>query len=138
MISPPSSWAFWPAGIGLALCLGGEALRKSAMITATSNFNHYIQHVRRQDHVLVTHGVYALCRHPSYVGWFYWSVGTQLLLGNPICAIGYLAASWSFFHGRVLEEEVTLLNFFGEQYSDYQRRVPSGLPFIRGYRLDIP
>lgn len=131
-------WVVWPAGIGLLLCLAGEGLRKAAMLTATSNFNHYIQHVRKHDHVLVTHGVYSWCRHPAYVGWFYWSVGTQLLLGNPCCAIGYLIASWTFFHGRVHEEEVTLLNFFGEQYSDYQRRVPTGLPFIQGYRLDIP
>uniref|UniRef100_A0A182T5X7 Uncharacterized protein n=1 Tax=Anopheles maculatus TaxID=74869 RepID=A0A182T5X7_9DIPT len=33
-------------------------------------------------------------------------------------------------------EEITLLNFFGEEYIQYQERVPSGLPFIRGFRHD--
>jgi protein-S-isoprenylcysteine O-methyltransferase Ste14 len=30
------------------------------------------------DHQLITSGVFSLMRHPSYVGWFYWSVGTQV------------------------------------------------------------
>ena len=30
------------------------------------------------DHQLVTSGVYGYCRHPSYAGWFLWSVGTQV------------------------------------------------------------
>ena len=66
--------------IGLFLCIFGESMRKLAMITAGSNFNHVIQNRREEGHVLVTHGVYSLCRHPSYVGWFYWSIGTQVSL----------------------------------------------------------
>ncbi len=68
-----------PTFLGLLLVLGGEVLRKLAMLTATSNFNHYIQHVKEEGHELVTHGVYSYCRHPSYVGWFYWSIGTQVM-----------------------------------------------------------
>lgn len=128
----------WISLIGLLICMCGEALRKAAMITAASNFNHYIQHVRKSGHVLVTHGVYAAFRHPSYVGWFYWSIGTQLLLANPVCVVAYAVASWTFFSVRIQEEEIILINFFGEQYFDYQRRVGTGLPFIKGYRLDIP
>lgn len=64
--------------IGLILCIMGEVLRKLAMFTANTNFNHIVQTVKERDHVLVTHGVYGLCRHPSYVGWFYWSIGTQV------------------------------------------------------------
>ena len=32
----------------------------------------------KADHLLITTGIYAHMRHPSYVGWFYWSVGTQV------------------------------------------------------------
>lgn len=60
------------------LCATGEVLRKAAMMTAKTNFNHIVQSVREDGHQLVTHGVYALCRHPSYVGWFLWSIGTQV------------------------------------------------------------
>ncbi len=64
--------------VGLVLVLGGEILRKDAMVTAASNFNHYVQHVKQDGHQLVEKGVYSLFRHPAYVGWFYWSVGTQV------------------------------------------------------------
>lgn len=71
----PSSFSYF----GLIMCIGGEILRKLAMITAKQNFNHLVQTEKSQDHQLVTHGVYQLCRHPSYVGWFYWSIGTQVV-----------------------------------------------------------
>lgn len=64
---------------GLFMCVGGDLLRKLAMITAEHNFNHLVQTKKSSDHRLVTHGVYQLCRHPSYVGWFYWSIGTQVI-----------------------------------------------------------
>lgn len=120
--------------LGLAVCLLGEVVRKVAMLTAGSNFNHIIQMQREEGHVLVTHGIYTVCRHPSYVGWFWWSIGTQVLLCNPICMVGYTVATWQFFDERIVEEERTLLNFFGEEYVHYQDKVPTGLPFIKGYR----
>ena len=122
--------------IGILVCLVGEALRKLAMFTAGSNFNHVIQSRHVDGHVLITHGVYSLCRHPSYVGWFYWSIATQLILVNPVCLVAYALASWSFFKIRIEEEEVTLVNFFGKEYVDYKTCVPSGLPFING--ADLP
>lgn len=64
---------------GLCLCVSGECLRKIAMVTAHRNFNHVVQNVKQDDHQLVTHGVYSIFRHPSYVGWFYWSMGTQVI-----------------------------------------------------------
>lgn len=30
-----------------------------------------------------------LVRHPGYMGWFIWSLATQLLLVNPICGLAY-------------------------------------------------
>lgn len=45
-------------------------------------FDFQVQFEKHRDHVLVTHGLYSLCRHPSYVGWFYWSIGTQVWYNN--------------------------------------------------------
>lgn len=149
--------------LGLLLCVCGDALRKLAMFTAKHNFNHNVQCEKMDDHELVTHGVYRLCRHPSYMGWFYWSIGTQvisctiailngrnveetirpwcfrlqLILQNPFCFLAYMVASWKFFHDRILIEEITLLNFFGVEYVDYQKRVGTGLPFISGYKVNL-
>ncbi|KAL6257614.1 hypothetical protein P5V15_011191 [Pogonomyrmex californicus] len=121
---------------GLALCISGEIMRKLAICTAKHNFNHVVQSEKNDNHELITHGVYNICRHPSYVGWFYWSIGTQLILQNPLCILAYTLMSWTFFHDRVLIEEMTLLNFFGEDYVKYQERVGTGLPFISGYKIN--
>jgi hypothetical protein len=40
-------------------------------------------------------------RHPSYFGWFWWVVGTQALLTNPLCLVGYTIVSWKFFDARI-------------------------------------
>ncbi|XP_064459508.1 protein-S-isoprenylcysteine O-methyltransferase-like [Ornithodoros turicata] len=134
---PDLKETWWISVVGFVLCITGEVLRKAAMFTAGTNFNHIIQCHREEGHVLVTHGVYSLCRHPSYVGWFLWSVGTQTVLVNPVCIIAYALASWKFFKTRVEAEEVTLLNFFGEDYVQYQKRTCTGLPFIYGFRVEL-
>jgi protein-S-isoprenylcysteine O-methyltransferase len=47
--------------------------------------------------------------------------------------VGYTIIAWRFFNERIYEEEIFLLNFFGEDYVDYQNKVGTGLPFIYGY-----
>ena len=127
----------WISRLGLLLVVAGELLRKVAMITAASNFTHQVQCFKRKDHTLVTRGVYSLSRHPSYVGWFYWSVGSQLLLCNPVCFVGFLVATWKFFQDRIWDEELLLLQFFGQEYEDYRTKVGIGIPFIQGYKLPV-
>lgn len=61
----------------------------------------------------------------------------QLILQNPLCFCAYALMSWRFFHDRVLMEEITLLNFFGEDYVKYQEKVCTGLPFISGYKINL-
>lgn len=56
-----------------------------------------------------------------------------MLLCNPVCLLAYTYVSWKFFKHRIDDEEITLLNFFGEHYADYQKSVGTGLPFIKGF-----
>lgn len=62
-------------------------------------------------------------------------VPLQVMLCNPVCILGYTLASWRFFRERIEEEEISLIHFFGEDYIEYKRKVPSGLPFITGIRM---
>ena len=62
-------------GLGLVMVFCGELMRKYAMITSKANFSHIVQSEKSENHELVTNGVYSWTRHPSYVGWFYWSIG---------------------------------------------------------------
>lgn len=75
---PELKTMWYVSSFGFLMCLSGEVLRKLAMWTATTNFNHEVQSVRADDHILITHGVYQYMRHPSYVGWFIWSIGSQV------------------------------------------------------------
>lgn len=93
----------WICFVGLMIVFCGECLRKSAMLTAGSNFNHIVQNEKAQSHVLVTNGVYSFFRHPSYVGWFYWSIGTQVCDGQI-----KLNVCWAQIPIVVFEESVVL------------------------------
>uniref|UniRef100_A0A8B9T0J7 Protein-S-isoprenylcysteine O-methyltransferase n=1 Tax=Anas platyrhynchos TaxID=8839 RepID=A0A8B9T0J7_ANAPL len=125
LLVPEMKQITWLSTVGLLMVIFGDCLRKAAMLT------------KSDTHTLVTSGVYGWFRHPSYVGWFYWSIGTQVLLCNPICVVGYTLASWRFFRERIEEEEITLIHFFGEEYLEYKRKVPSGLPFIKGVKVEL-
>ena len=121
------------------------------MIEASSNFSHQIATEKKLTHELVTSGVYSLVRHPSYFGFFWWSVGTQIFLANPLSTVVFVAVLWRFFSYRikyspmpslqsfrvsgsvlirVRREEGLLVDFFGDEYVDYRKRVGVWIPFI--------
>lgn len=130
-------WKTWVVRFTLPLSLlplsGGQLLRIVAMITAGKHFTHMIASKKVQGHNLVTAGVYSFLRHPGYCGWFYWSVGTQIALGNPLSFCLYVYASWKFFAERIPYEEYTLLKSFGHKYERYRQGTIIGIPWIQGY-----
>lgn len=117
-------------GAGLVLVIVGQAVRSAAMLHAGMSFNHQIQWSKSDSHVLVTSGVYGLVRHPSYFGFFYWGLGTQLVLGNVVCFVVYAGVLWYFFSRRIRIEEKKLVEFFKEDYVQYRTRVGTWMPFI--------
>ncbi|KAB2058597.1 hypothetical protein ES319_A11G244300v1 [Gossypium barbadense] len=121
---------FWVSNLGLAMLVVGEIVRKLAIVTAGRSFTHLIRVYHEDHHKLVTSGVYAFVRHPSYCGFLIWSVGTQIMLCNPIATVGFAVVVWRFFAARIPYEEYFLRLFFGADYEEYARRVPSGVPFV--------
>ncbi|KAL6232932.1 Isoprenylcysteine carboxyl methyltransferase family-domain-containing protein [Aspergillus navahoensis] len=116
--------------LGLFLVVLGQTVRTLAMAQAGSNFNHMVQVERKEGHTLVQHGVYSVLRHPSYFGFFWWGLGTQLVLGNVVCFVGYAVVLWKFFNSRIQREERFLIAFFGEEYVEYKKRTIVGIPGI--------
>ena len=88
--------------IGCVLVVVGQVVRSVAMSQAGTNFNHTPVKTKKDDHQLVTRGVYGWLRHPSYFGFFWWALGTQLLVGNKVCLLGYTVVLWMFFHYRII------------------------------------
>jgi protein-S-isoprenylcysteine O-methyltransferase len=117
--------------VGLALIAIGQATRALAMLTAGTNFSHVVRHTKASSHQLVTTGVYSILRHPSYFGFFWWGIGTQLMCGNTICLLGYAVVLWRFFDRRIKGEEELLVRFFGNEYVVYRRRTRVGIPGIK-------
>ncbi|KAF3448770.1 hypothetical protein FNV43_RR09483 [Rhamnella rubrinervis] len=122
---------WWVSNLGLALVIVGEIIRKLAIITAGRAFTHLIRTNHVEHHNLVTHGIYKFVRHPGYSGFLIWSVGTQIMLCNPLSTIAFAIVVWRFFSQRIPYEEYFLRRFFGPQYEEYARRVPSGVPFVQ-------
>ena len=134
-VTPGLKGSGFLTALGICMMFLGQVLRTDAMCTAGSNFTHLVALSRRSSHVLVDRGIYSLFRHPAYLGWFVWSVGTQVTLGNPLCTLAYALAAWSFFADRIPVEEAALLDMFGVRYARYARRTMIGIPFIHSPAL---
>ncbi|XP_018476158.1 protein-S-isoprenylcysteine O-methyltransferase B isoform X1 [Raphanus sativus] len=120
----------WISNFGLLMILLGEVLRKTAIVTAGRSFTHLIKIRHEEHHSLVTRGVYRIVRHPSYSGFLVWSVGTQVMLCNPVSVVAFAVVVWKFFADRIPYEEHYLKQFFGREYVEYAQRVHSGVPFV--------
>lgn len=118
------------SALGIALCISGELIRKSAMVSAGRGFTHKIAEHYHPSHQLTTHGIYRFSRHPGYFGWFWWAIGAQLVLSNPLSMLVAAIAAWHFFAERIPYEEERLQQFFGNAYIAYRRSTPTRLPFI--------
>ncbi|XMA20114.1 hypothetical protein WAI453_012905 [Rhynchosporium graminicola] len=126
------SWIHYPILlIGLFFIILGQLIRATAMLTAGTNFSHVVKHTKAQSHELVTTGIYSVFRHPSYFGFFWWGIGTQLVCGNIVSLAGYAWVLWKFFASRIEGEEELLVGFFGEEYKEYRSRTRVGIPFIK-------
>ncbi|KAH7731943.1 Protein M01E11.1 [Aphelenchoides avenae] len=129
----PSFYSTKVSYFGFGVCICGEAARKLAMWHAASGFTHQVRIRKHKNHELVTTGIYAWVRHPGYLGWLLWSVGTQLILCNPFCVVAYGYVTFHFFDERIYDEERYLIEFFGQRYIRYQKRVSLGIPGIKGF-----
>lgn len=127
---------FFPRGSHIAFLFGAlmvavaQTIRSWSMLTCGESFNHLIQTMKKENHVLITHGIYKYLRHPSYVGFYYWSIATQVVLNNWFCAVLFALASLMFFRRRIPFEEESLLEHFPGEYETYAKATWIGIPFI--------
>lgn len=122
---------FWVKAFGFVLLVVGQAVRTIAMRTAGQSFSHMIVTQHEDFHELITSGIYQNLRHPSYTGFFWWAIGTQLLLLNPVSIVGFVFVLWNFFNDRIKYEEKLLIQFFGDEYVQYRTRTQTLIPFIQ-------
>ena len=83
----------------------------------------------REDHQLVTNGVYRRIRHPMYSAFWLWAIAQALLL-NWVAGFAGLVGFGVLFFGRVAREERMMLETFGDSYRSYMARTGRVFPLI--------
>ena len=113
--------------IGLALVLGGQALRFWAA--------GYIPKYRTEvigAPVLVTWGPYKWVRNPLYAGNAIMGLGWSLMVGWG-WVIAFVIAFMLLYSMIIIPaEEEFLADKFGAEYAEFKKRVPQLIPYPRG------
>lgn len=87
--------------VGFVMAATGFILRISAEVKLGTNFTHVIRKEKDAAHELVTTGIYSIFRHPSYTGWFYYCIGREILLLNPINFLVTTITTWLIIYYRI-------------------------------------
>lgn len=113
---------------GLALIIGGLAVMLVAQITLWRSYSSTL--VIREDHQLITHGIYRFVRHPIYLGGL-----TAVIFGIPVFTsslYGFLVliVLIPVILNRIGMEERLLIEEFGDEYRSFQKTARKLIPFI--------
>ncbi len=127
-LSSPTTAQSIAATSGAGLVLTGCA---AVIWTFLSWPSIFAGHGVLEDHRLITHGAYAVVRHPVYLGavliWLGLAVAFSNLLALAITVV-YVIPLYILY---LREEENMMLESFGEEYRDYRSTVPMLLPFLK-------
>jgi protein-S-isoprenylcysteine O-methyltransferase Ste14 len=84
----------------------------------------------RENHALITSGVYRRLRHPMYSAILLQAIGQALVAPNWIVGSFYLCAYILMFSFRVGPEEQMMLQQFGDRYASYMAKSQRLIPGI--------
>ena len=82
----------------------------------------------REEHKLITSGVFQYIRHPMYSAHWLWGIAQALLIHNWIAGLASLVIFLPLYLLRVRHEEQMMLEQFGEEYRLYMRRTGRVIP----------
>jgi protein-S-isoprenylcysteine O-methyltransferase Ste14 len=86
----------------------------------------------REDHKLVTDGVFKYIRHPMYAAHILWAIAQPLILANWIAGFSFLIPQILQYWFRVGDEEKMMLEAFGDQYQVYMEKTGRIIPRFGG------
>lgn len=89
-------------------------------------------HQARRETRLVTDGVYAQVRHPQYTGLFLIVFGEGIVHWPTIVSVAAFPVIVIAYTMLARKEERKMLEQFGDEYREYQRRVPMFIPRREG------
>jgi protein-S-isoprenylcysteine O-methyltransferase Ste14 len=84
----------------------------------------------KQEHRLVTEGIYEKLRHPMYSAFWLMALAQALFLANWIAGLSGLLGFGFLFFSRIGAEEQMMATAFGAQYREYQERSWRIIPYV--------
>ena len=114
--------------IGVVFVATGVALRMVAMRTLGRFFTRTLQ--MREEHHVVSDGIYRHIRHPGYLGDIILFVGSGIVTSNGITTVVILCVILSAFVRRITIEERMLTDLLGREYSEHKTRTWKLIPFV--------
>jgi protein-S-isoprenylcysteine O-methyltransferase Ste14 len=82
----------------------------------------------REEHKLVTRGVYEKLRHPMYTAFWLWAAAQPFLLANWVAGLAGIIGFGTLYFLRIGQEERMLEERFGQEWRDYVARTKRILP----------
>lgn len=117
----------WLSLVGIALMLAGLAMNRLAISTLGKFWDKL---VIKDDHRLITEGIYSVVRHPIYASYILLFFGYVALFHAPISAAALALVSVVWFGSRIAIEEAMLIEKFGDEYRRYRERTKRLFPFV--------
>jgi protein-S-isoprenylcysteine O-methyltransferase Ste14 len=133
LASPVLSFAEYPLGIvplvaGVVCFVIGLWLFYRSHADLGTNWSITLE--IREQHRLITHGVYRRIRHPMYLALMLYSAGHALVIPNWVAGPSNLIAFTILFALRVSAEEKMMVEQFGDEYAAYTARTKRLVPGV--------
>ena len=112
---------------GIALFVIGFAIILAGHITLWRLYSSML--VIKENHQLITHGIYRFARHPIYLGHSIVFIGIAVYTSS-LYGFLILSANVPVFLVRIRIEERLLSEEFGDAYRMYKQKTKKLLPFI--------
>ncbi len=84
----------------------------------------------RDQHRLVSNGIYRLIRHPMYTAFWLMGLGQALLLPNWVAGGAGLVGFGVLYFLRIDHEERMMVQTFGDEYRSYMTRTKRIIPLV--------
>jgi protein-S-isoprenylcysteine O-methyltransferase Ste14 len=122
--------SYWDTCFAIAVTLTaiGLIIRIQSILTLKQYFTYSVAKV--DDHQLIQTGLYRVIRHPGYLGQLILFIGISISLSNWLSILAMTIPILIGYGYRIHVEERFMLEQFGKNYLDYQRRTKRIIPVI--------
>ena len=120
--SPALRW------LGLLVFAASLLLRIESIRAQGKQFSMHV--ALQHGHRLTTAGPYGWVRHPAYLSMIGIVFGISLVFGNVFAGLVMTIITSIWLSGRMRDEEMLLLDEFGDEFSRYRQRTKKLIPFL--------